>query len=768
MSEITGKPIDRVDGKLKVTGAATYSAEFPIKNIAYGITVQSTITKGRIKNIDTSSAKALPGIIDVMTYKNSMSLHQLSSGSDPGSGKLGEKDLLPLQSDRIFYNGQHIAVVIAESFELAEYGAKLIKIEYDEDKPVFDIEKEIGSSYQPKQGLGGGNVQVKRGDADEGIKNAAVLIEQEYTTPVYHHNAMEPHATIAIWDGDELMLYDSTQSVLGSKNAIAQMLGIPLDKVRLVSLYIGGGFGSKGFTWAHSVLAPMAAKLVNRPVKIVLDSQQMFTCNGRRSQTIQKIKLAADSSGKLLSIKHNSTVETSFVDEFVEQAGVATSMLYDTPNLDVTHNLVRLNRGTPCPTRAPGEAVGTIALEIAMDELANELKIDPVQLRLINYADKHPQTGHQWSSKNLKECYQTGAEAIDWSKRNTQPRSVYEGNYLVGYGMATATYPANRMGASANVKIYKDGNVEVSCCTQDIGTGTYTILTQIASDALGIPTDRIKVKLGDSLLPKGPNSGGSQTSASAGPAVRAAALAAKAKVIKMVMNDTKSPLYSQPGSAIDTDNSRIFLSINPSNGLTYSQAITQQSMPFIEADATINVSTRDGQPPASTGDDNKKKEDNPAVKEDEAVDRKQYAFHSFGAQFAKVLVDPLLGIVRVSNLVSVMDIGKVLNLKTATGQIMGAMTFAIGMALMEETIYDPNTGRVVTRDLANYHVPVHADIPSFDVRFSDKPDPYISPIGSRGIGEIGITGTTAAIINAVYNATGKRMRNVPVTPDKLI
>ena len=370
MNELIGKPVDRVDGRLKVTGMAPYSAEFALKDLAYGVTLQSTIASGRIRNIDSRASEALPGVIAVITHENSMSLHTLSGGgNDPSSGKLGEKDLLPLQNDRIFYDGQHIAIIVAETFQIAEHGAALVKVDYEEEQPVFELEQALSDAYQPKSGLGGGSVQNKRGDAQKALEDAEVKIEQTYTTPVYHHNAMEPHATTAEWRGKKLTVYDSTQSVVGSKNAIAQMLGLQPDDVRLFSYFIGGGFGSKGFTWAHSVMAPMAAKHVGRPVKIVLSRQQMFTCNGHRSRTIQKIVLGAKKTSELTAISHLTTSETSFVDEFVEQAGVATKMIYDCPNLEVTHGIVRLNKGTPCPTRAPGEAPGTYALEVAMDEL---------------------------------------------------------------------------------------------------------------------------------------------------------------------------------------------------------------------------------------------------------------------------------------------------------------------------------------------------------------------------------------------------------------
>src|ERR1700761_643108 len=473
MNPLIGQPVDRVDGRLKVTGKAPYSAEFPLKNLAYGVTVQSTIARGRIRNIDTHAAESLPGVIAVITYKNSMSLHTLAGGSDPGQGKFGEKDLLPLQSDRIFYDGQHIAIVVAETFQLAEHGASLIKVDYEKEKPIYEIEQAIQDAYQPASALGGGQAQTHRGDADKALQDAEVKLEQIYTTPVYHHNAMEPHATTAEWTGKKLTLYDSTQSVVGSKNAIAQILGVPPDDVRLYSYFIGGGFGSKGFTWPHSVMAPMAAKQVGRPVKIVLSRQQMFTSNGHRSRTIQKISLGAGKDGKLVAVKHLTMSETSFVDEFVETAGVATKMIYAVPNLEATHNIVRLNKGTPCPTRAPGEAPGTYALEVAMDELAYLLNMDPVALRLVNYAEKHPQTGQPWSEKHLKECYERGAQAIGWAQRNPAPRSLKEGDLLVGYGMATATYPANRSASSAKIQLSDDGKATVFCATQDIGTGTY-------------------------------------------------------------------------------------------------------------------------------------------------------------------------------------------------------------------------------------------------------------------------------------------------------
>ncbi len=772
MSESVGKPIDRVDGKLKVTGAATYAAEFKIKNLAYGVTITSTITKGRVKNIDTRAAEKMPGVIGIMTSENCMQVH-FPAGSDPGAGKYAEKDLLPLQNDRVFYGGQHIAVVVAETFEQAEHAASMVKVEYDPQAAVIGFEKNMPTAYKPASGLGGAETQVKRGNADAAMQTAAIKTEETYTTPVFSHNAMEPHASIAVWEGDKLTVYDATQSVMGVKALLSTMLAIPADKVRVIAHYIGGGFGSKGFTWANPFLAAMAAKQFNRPVKIALARQQVYSTAGRRTQTSQKIALGADNAGKLVAVKHATISETSFVDEFVETAGVATQMLYSSPNVDVSHELVRLNRGTPCPMRAPGESVGTYSLEVAMDELAEKLNIDPLQLRLINHANTEEQKKKQFSEKSLKDCYKRGAEAIGWSNRPAKPGVTKEGNYLVGYGMATATYPANRSASSAKATLFADGHAEILCGTQDIGTGTYTIATQIAADAFGLPVDKVTVKLGDSMYPKGAQSGGSQVTASVGPPIRAAALGAVDKVIKLAIADAGSPLHGQKAEDIIAGNGRIYLKSKPSTGENLIAVLSRKGMDKIEADAKTNVSTRPSMPtPAPAGTPEAKTEEesktNMAVQQDEKTDRSPYAFHSFGAQFAKVLVDPDLGTIKVDKIVGVMDIGKVMNLKTAINQIKGGMIFGLGMALMENVQYDPNNGRIVTRDLAQYLVPVHADIPEIEVQFIDQPDPIISPLGARGIGEIGVTGMAAAIANAIYNATGKRVRDLPITPDKLI
>ncbi|MEX8546694.1 MAG: xanthine dehydrogenase family protein molybdopterin-binding subunit [Mucilaginibacter sp.] len=773
MNETVGKPVDRVDGKLKVTGGATYAAEFNLKNMVHAVAVTSNITKGRIKNINTSMAEKSPGVVGVMTYKNSMQLHSPQS-SDPSGGKFAEKDLLPLQNDRVFYDGQIIALVMAETFEEAEYASTLLKVDYQAEEPIFDLEKNLAKAYKPEKASTGSETQVSRGNADHALQSAAVKMEETYTTPVYHHNAMEPHATVALWQGETVTIYDATQSVAGTKTLMASMLGVPKEKIRVIAYYIGGGFGSKGFSWPNTVLAAMAAKQVGRPVKLVLKRQQNFTTAGRRSQTIQKVSLGTDQAGKFSAIKHDSTVESSFVDEFVETAGVATPMIYSSPNVDVSHKLVRLNKVTPCPMRAPGEAPGTYALEVAMDELSYKLKMDPIQLRTVNYAEKDEDKKKDFSSKYLKECYQKGADLIGWSKRNPEPRSMKEGKYLVGYGMATATYPANRSASSAKAVLFADGHVEIMCATQDIGTGTYTIMTQTAADALSLPIEKVKVKLGDSEYPKGANSGGSQVTASVGPAIRAASLGLVSKLKKMAVADAKSPLHGQKEDDLVAENGHIVIRTKRETGDAYTDILSRQGLQDLRSQAATKVSTRQQTEsnPATAGSSEAEIEEeskgNPFVQVDEKTDRKPFSFHSFGAQFVKVLVDPDLGMVHVDKAVAVMDVGTIMNEKTAKNQIMGGMIFGIGMALMEETNYDPNRGRPVTKDLANYLVPVHADMPEFQIEFINKPDMLISPIGARGIGEIGITGITAAVNNAIYHATGKRVRELPVTPDKLL
>lgn len=754
--QVTGKPIDRVDGRLKIMGAARYAAEIPQDNIAHAVLIQSAIAKGRIKDLDTSVAETAPGVLAVITHRNAPKLNQTQGNS----GNLGEK-LVPLQSDQVFYDGQHIGVVVAETLEQAKYAASLVRVTYDEEKPNVNIEQELPKVYQPER-LFGQELQVQRGDFAKAIAQAEVKISQTYTTPIEHHNPIESSATIAVWNGDQLTIYDATQGVIGTRNVVAHTLGIPNENVRIISHFVGGGFGCKGYTWWHTILAPVAARIVGRPVKLMVTRQQMFTSCGHRPPTIQELTIGATRDGKLTAIKHTTTSQTSEVNKYVEGCGLMTRTLYACPNLEVAHNLVRVNTGTPTFMRAPGEAPGTFALESALDELAYELGIDPLELRIINHADVNPETGNPWSSKHLKECYQLGAERFGWSRRNPTPGSMGDSEYLIGWGMATATYPGYRSPASAKAQLFADGRAVVSSATHDLGTGTYTVMTQIAADALGLPIERIEFKLGESSMPLAPLAGGSQSAASVAPAVQGAAEELRSRAIRLAIDDESSPLYRAAQEAILTENGRVFLKNEPHKGETYAEILQRNNLPILEVEAIANTAASESQ----------QNSDNKVVRicvgKNENSDWQQYAFQSFGAQFAEVRVHPQLGQVHVTRFVSAIDVGRILNHKTARSQILGGITFGLGMALMEETVLDEQSGRLVVRNLADYHVPVHADIGDIDVIFIDKPDPHISRMGVRGVGEIGITGVAAAVANAICHATGKRIRNLPITPDKLL
>ncbi|MCW3052813.1 MAG: aldehyde oxidase and xanthine dehydrogenase, molybdopterin binding, partial [Chthonomonadales bacterium] len=600
---------------------------------------------------------------------------------------------------------------------------------------------EMHRAYKPKAAGGKGDMPDSlQGDLEMGWEMATSKVENTYITPVETHNAMEPHATVAVWEGDHLTLFDATQGIFGVRKRIADLFEIPADNVRIIAHFVGGGFGSKGPVWSHVVLTAMAARQVGRPVKLTLSRHQMFGPIGFRGETHQHVKLGARRDGVLSLVEHNGMVQTSVFDEFIEPVGATTRMLYACPNIGTTHRAVRLNIGTPSFTRAPGEAPGMYALESAMDELAYSLGMDPIDVRLRNYAEVEPESGKPFSSKSLRECYRVGGERFGWSKRQAEPRSMHDGRLLVGYGMATASYPTNRSAASARARLMADGTAIVQSGSQDIGTGTYTVMTQVAADAIGLPVDRVQFQLGDTDLPPTPNSGGSQTAASVGSAVLLAGQALRTKLIQLAIGDRQSPLFGASESDITTRSGGIYLKNDGMRGEEYTTLLKRNSLPQVEARAD-----------AAPGEEKNK-----------------YAMHSFGAHFAEVQVDPDLGIVRVSRYTGVFAAGRILNAKTARNQFMGGITWGISMALMENTLMDPRTGRIMNADLAEYHVPVHADIPALDVTFVDEVDPYVNPIGVKGIGEIGIVGAPAAIANAVYHATGKRIRDLPITLDKLL
>ncbi len=758
---VTGKPIDRKDGRLKVTGAAKYAAEFNQANMAYAFPVRTTIAKGTITAFDTRAASSVAGVLNILTHENAPRLKAADSQATMKSGGLLAEELAPLQDNKVHYFGQIVALVIAETYEQARGAAALLKINYAEQKPASDMKSELPKGYKPESFLGE-EAQINTGKAAPLLAAAPIKLEQTYTTSTENHHPMEPHATVAMWEAtDKLTLYDATQGVLSTRALAAYFLDLKPENVRVISPFVGGGFGCKGTFLQPILLAAMASQRVKRPIKIAITRQMMVTNVGRRSQTSQKIALGAGSDGKLSVIRHHSDSYTNLT-HFFEPSGKQTGVLYAAPLREITYQVARLNIGTPTFMRAPGEAPGCFALESAMDEMAFEMKLDPVEFRVLNHATVDPLKKHPFSSDHLVECYRTGAQKFGWSNRKMQPRASRNGKYLVGYGMATATYPAGRSSASARVQMSINGDVKVMTAAADIGTGTYTVLAQTAADALGVSVEKITVQIGDTLLPPAPLAGGSQTTASVHPAVLAASEMLRASLMKLATMDAKSELNGRRAEEVAFADAKFFVRSDASISDSYTDIMRRNSKTMMEACATTMPASGSGLgapgAPCSPAPTN----------QEENSDDKKYSFHSFGAQFAEVWVDEDLGTIRVKHFTSVQDVGRIMNEKTARSQIIGGVIFGLGAALMEATEYDHRWANPVTRTLADYHVPVNLDVPEIDVHFIGKHDPHISPIGARGIGEIGITGVSAAVANAVFNATGKRIRDLPLTPDKLI
>ncbi|HVW07128.1 MAG TPA: xanthine dehydrogenase family protein molybdopterin-binding subunit [Bryobacteraceae bacterium] len=711
MAGAIGEPLDRVDGRLKVTGQAVYTADWQIPNLAHAVLVTSSIAAGRIASIDTHAAKQVPGVIAVLTHYDRLPVAQ-----DPSKVKQGEpadRALQLLQDDRVLYGGQPVAVAIAETLEAANEAAEKVLVHYEARRPSITFAGGLARSYIPEKAGGGKDPGEKnRGDFHQAIAAAPVKVENIYSTPFHTHNPMEPHATVAVWDGPEkLTLYDTSQGIFGDRARVAGLLGLKPENVRVVCLYVGGGFGSKGPTWSHSPLCAMVARHVGRPVKLVLRRPQMFGPVGCRTETQQAISLGASPDGKLAALSNETLSHTSTFDEFTETATLPSRMLYSVPNNYTVQRLIRSDIGTPSYTRAPGEAPGTFTLEIAMDELAYRLGMDPVELRLRNYAEKDEDKNLPWSTKSLRECYRRGADRFGWAKRNAEPRSMRQGKKLVGWGMATSVYPARRSPASAVARMYPDGSVHVDAGSQDLGTGTYTIMTQIAADAVGVPVSDVVFRLGDTRFPETPVSGGSQTAATCGTAVFEAGRALRDRIRSM-----------------------------GGDGVALREIVARSGQPYVEAKASSGPNE----------------------------DEKKFSSYSFGAQFAEVHVDADVGQVFVARMTGVFAAGTILNAKTARSQFMGGMVWGISLALQEHSAYDRGLGRIVNNNLAEYHVPVNADIGEIDVSWVEENDPHVSAVGAKGIGEIGITGSAAAVANAIFHATGNRIREAPITPDQLI
>lgn len=726
-----GKSVDRVDGRQKVTGQAKYAAEISRKNLAHAFLIQSTITSGKIKSIDSSHAETVPGVLKVITYKNAPKL-------PPKSNADFDDSLHLLQSNEIFHDRQNIGVVVAETLEQARYAASLVRVEYTKRSVDVDMARNLGKA---KYADGKKNSLKTRGNFEAGLATASAKIESTYLTPAEIHSMMEPHATTAEWDGGSLHIWESTQAIFNTRNKVAKAFGLPASKVRVSTEFLGGGFGSKLECWSGTILAALAAKMTNRPVRLALTREQTYGNTGNRPQTIQNLVYAANKTGKLTAIRHECISENCRFTDFSEDGSGVSAKLYSCDNVVTETKVVALDINQPIWMRAPGDCPGTYAVESAMDELAHELKMDPLAIRVLNYAEKDESDDLPWSSKSLKECYDAGSKLFEWDKRKLEPRSMKQNGKLIGWGMSSAMHGAYRMAAGAKLVLKDDGSTVISSGTQDIGTGTYTIMTQIAADALGLPLEKVRFELGDTSMPEAPLSGGSMTAATAGSAVHGICQTAVDKIKEFLLSEKGTIFSGAKSEDLRAQNEGIYLISEPDKGESYVSILKRLPGHQLEVEAKFSPNSKQ-------------------------LDK--YSKYSFGAHFAEVQVDEELGFVRVTRFVSAISAGKIINPKTAANQIKGGIIFGIGMALTEAILRDEKTGRTINADLGEYHLPVHADIPEIEVIFVDEKDDVVNPLGVKGVGEIAVIGVAAAVANAVFHATGKRIRELPITLDKLL
>ena len=732
-----GQPISRIDGRLKVTGGARYTADIPVEAIVHGAIVYSTIANGRTVSIDTAAAENAPGVLDVLTHKNMPRMNQQSWSHLRPQGQT----YLPLQDDRIHYAGQPLALVIAATLDQANYAGTLIKVAYEARPPVvFDLRTAKEDAVEPPQRMWPLSSSV--GDADKAIAGAAVKIQQTYTMSDRHHNPMEPHVTLAVWDGTgSLTLYDSTQMVVGTRKLVSLVLGIPEEKINVVCEFLGGGFGGKSWSWPHTLLAALAAKVVNRPVRLQLSRAQMYSMVGHQAGTVQTIALGADGDGTLSGIRHDSINPTSMFDDYVEYAAMASRHLWRASGgIATSHQVVHVNRNSPVVLRAPMEAQGHFALECAMDELAYATGVDPVALRLRNDTDIDPYSGRPFSTRALRECLTKGAARFGWDRRSPEPRSMRDGRYLIGQGMAAAIYTHWRWPGKARVTINGGGSVLVEAAAHDIGTGTYTVMAQVAADVLGLAPDKVTVRLGDTRLPESHPAIGSATVSNATAAVMLAARAAREKAIALTLTGRDAPFAGAAPADVIVADGRLAL-VKTNSNVTYAELLARNGLSSLVGEGDY-------------------------APVEEANGPK--AIFSFSAVFAEVRVDAELGLVRLNRFVGAYDAGRIINPKTARSQAIGGIIWGVGQALLEQSETDPASGQFINRNYSGYLVPTNADIPELDVLFVGGFDEEASPLGTKGLGELTAVSVAPAIANAVYHATGKRIRDLPVTVEKLL
>ncbi|MDO9712281.1 xanthine dehydrogenase family protein molybdopterin-binding subunit [Paracraurococcus lichenis] len=712
---LIGPPLPRRDGPAKVTGAARYATDEMPPGLAHGVFAESAIAAGRIRAVDAAAARAAPGVLAVLTHENAPRLAQV--GQQGQAGRPGQSHM-PLQDAHIFHAGQYVALVVAETIEAAEHAADLVRVEYEPDPagPRARFEAHLDEAEVPPRIplIGTPPVESCRGDPEAALAAAPVRLDLIYRTPVEHHVPMEQHGTVAAWDGDRVTVWDSTQHVYGVRSIVAKFLALEEEQVRVLSAFTGGAFGSKGSSWPHITFAAVAAREVGRPVRIWLGRRQGFVGAGHRSPTLQRMRVGAGRDGRLQALLHEAVGHSSPYDAFSDATAVVSRMLYACPAIRTGHRIVRVNVNTPTAMRAPGEAQGSYALECAMDELAAELGLDPLELRLRNYTERdEDEGGKPYSSKALRECYRQGAERFGWARRPLAPRTQRDGRWRVGQGMATAVYPGKQSPASARVTLLPDGRAEMATATQEIGTGGSTALAMVAAAALGLPLDRLRFAYGDTRLPRAPVSAGSQSTASVGSAIR---LAAEAALRRLAALSGGAP-----------------------NPTAWAEQVANHGP--VSGEATY-------EPPDK--------------------DARTHAPHAFGAQFCEVRVAEDSGEVRVARWTGAFGCGRIVNARTAHSQLLGGIVWGIGMALLEETHLDARLGRFMNRNLAEYLVAVNADVPVIDAFFLPDADEAVNPIGAKNVGEIGICGAAAAIANAVFHATGRRIRDLPITPERML
>ena len=726
-----GSEMRRVDGLAKVTGRAKYSAEFHLPDLAYGYLQLGTIAKGRVRELHIADAEKSPGVLMVISHLN---LRELLPR--PSFPKDDDINFAAFRSPEIHFNGQPIALVVAETFEQARAAAHLIHADYDRSDAVTDMRTRMDGAEETNPD----DAPPERGDFHAAFAAAPVKVEAEYDIAVEHHNPIEPHGATAFWKDGKLTIFDKTQNVYQLRDRLAGVFGLRPDQVEVITLFVGGAFGSGLDVQYYSPLVALAAKATGRPVRLSYTRRQMFTGHGYRPDTWQKVAVAAERSGKLAALSHQVVINTSNYGDYTEDFAKVARMIYKCPNVATLYQNIATDMQTPAPMRAPGPVSQMFALECALDELSYALDMDPLELRLVNHAETDPETGKPYSSKALRECYRLGARKFGWENRKREPRSMRDGDLLVGWGTATGIWPAMQMKASADITLKPDGTALVSSSTTDIGTGTYTVMTMIAAEHLGMAVENVRFELGDSRFPKAPAQGGSWTTASVGTAIHGAAAGIKRKLLELAKNKANSPFADAGPDDVRMLDGALHLIDNPGIRFDIGRLLTDNNLAELSE-------THEAEP---------------------SPEREKHICMAHGAQFVEVKVDPDFGTVTVTRVVEVTACGKVMNPKTSHSQEIGGVIWGIGMALQEATEIDHRFGRIMNPSLADYHVPVHADVHRIETVFVEEEDRIVNPLGVKGMGELCLVGIPAAIANAVFHATGTRVRDLPITPDKLI